>query len=97
MQDVDVLAKKEAGYNATYYLDMLHRYGGLETARRLLASGTDSDGFVALWERGRLDLTVENVVLRPEFESLFTEEERETGRARLKDYGLDVGLEALGR
>jgi hypothetical protein len=58
MQDVDVLAKKEAGYNATYYLDMLHRYGGLETARWLLASGTDSDGFVALWERGRLDLTV---------------------------------------
>jgi hypothetical protein len=91
MQDVYVLAKKEAGYNATYYLEMLHRHGGLETARRLLASGTVSDGFSALWERGRLDLTVENVVLRPEFEHLFTDEERETAKTRLKEYGLDVG------
>lgn len=93
MQDVYVRAKREAGYNATYYLEMLHRHGGMETARRLLASSAASDGFTALWERGRLDLTVENVVLRPEFESLFTDEERDVARRRLADYGFPARSE----
>lgn len=87
MKDVYVRAKREAGYPANYYLGMLAQYGGLETARRLLASDHVSDGFVALWERKRLDLTVENVILREEFEPLFSEEDRETARRRLAEYG----------
>jgi hypothetical protein len=90
MQEVYVRAKKEAGYTASYYLEMLHRHGGLETARRLLATPAVSDGFVALWERGRMDLTVENVVLLEEFEQLFSDEERETARQRLREYGVDI-------
>ncbi|MCD1144566.1 DUF262 domain-containing HNH endonuclease family protein [Kocuria sp. LUK] len=86
MQDVYVRAKKEAGYNATYYLEMLNQYGGLETARRLLASNSPSKGFTALWERKRLDLTVENTVLDPEFQVLFNEDELELARRRLADY-----------
>jgi hypothetical protein len=87
MRDVYVKARQEAGYQATYFLEMLSRHGALDTARRLLASSTTSDGFTALWERQRLDLTVENVVLRPEFERLFTDEERETARRRLSEFG----------
>jgi len=90
MKDVYVKARKEAGYNATVYLRMLAEHGALGTARKLLASPGVSDGFVALWERGRVDLAVENVVLRPEFASLFTDDEREVARARLAEYGLDV-------
>lgn len=90
MKDVYVRAKKEAGYNATAYLRMLADHGGVETARRLLASPGVSDGFVALWERDRVDLAVENVVLRPEFADLFTDEELEIARQRLREYGLDV-------
>jgi hypothetical protein len=90
MKEVYTRAKEEAGYNASAYLTMLSQHGGLGTAQRLLASPKVSDGFVALWERRRLDLAVENVVLRPEFAPLFTEEERELARARLKEYGLDV-------
>jgi hypothetical protein len=89
MQAVYVRAKQEAGYTASYYFEMLHQYGGLETAHRLLASSAASDGFTALWERRRLDLTVENVALRPEFQSLFTGEELDTARRRLADYGFD--------
>jgi hypothetical protein len=66
---------------------MLSEHGPMGTARRLLASDTVSDGFVALWERGRMDLTVENVVLRPEFESLFSDDDREFARRRLAEYG----------
>ncbi len=90
MKDVYVKAKQETGYNATVYLRMLAEHGALGTARKLLASPGVSDGFVALWERGRVDLAVENVVLRPEFASLFTDDERELARDRLAEYGLHV-------
>jgi hypothetical protein len=65
--------KDEAGYPAAYFLGMLAEHGGLETARRLLAATTILDGFTALWERKRLDLTVEALVLRPEFQGLSTD------------------------
>lgn len=92
MQDVYVRAKQEAGYNATYYLEMLHQRGGLETAHRLLASSAVSDGFTALWERNRIDLAVENVVLQPEFQAFFTDDELDVARRRLQDYGFDPEL-----
>jgi hypothetical protein len=52
---------------------MLAELGPLETARKLLNAPAVSDGFSNLWDRGRLDLTVEALVLRPEFAPLFTE------------------------
>jgi hypothetical protein len=90
MKDVYVRAKREAGYNATAYLRMLADFGGIGTAHRLLAGSGVSDGFVALWERGRVDLAVENVVLRPEFAELFSEEELDTARDRLQQYGYEA-------
>lgn len=59
-------AKSDAGYNATLFLRMVSDHGGLETARRLITASRPSDGFTALWERGRLDLSVEAYALRPE-------------------------------
>ena len=91
MKDVYVRAKREVGYDAKAYLGMLAEYGGLGTAKQLLSSVSVSDGFVALWERKRMDLAVENVVLRPKFAVLFTEHDRETARQRLLEYGFDVG------
>lgn len=80
-------AKTEAGYNATLFLRMLSEHGPIETARRLITATQPSDGFTRLWERKRLDLTVEAQVLRPEFETLFTTEERDACRRRLELYG----------
>ena len=51
-------AKRECNYNATYFIQMLHEHGGLQTARRLLASRNAAYGFTILWECGRLDLSV---------------------------------------
>jgi hypothetical protein len=45
-----------------------------------------SDGFTALWERGRLDLSVESVILKADFSDLFTEDERDLARSRLQEY-----------
>src|SRR6266480_7924576 len=79
-------AKSEAGYTATRFLGMVVERGGLETARYLLHAEKVSDGYTALWERGRLDLTVEAIILQPEWRDLFSEIEREIARRRLAEY-----------
>jgi len=59
----------------------------METARRLLNASTVSQGFSALWEKGRLDLTVEALVIQGDFPSLFTDAEVESARQRLAQFG----------
>lgn len=87
MMDVFHRAHDEANYNATRYHQMLMEHGGLGTAQMLLNANTVSDGYTALWERGRLDLTVEAVILdHQEFHSLFSNEELDRARRRLQDY-----------
>ncbi len=83
-------AKVEAGYTASFFLGMLAELGPLETARKLLNAPAVSDGFSNLWDRGRLDLTVEALVLRPEFSPLFTEEELTRARNRLGQFGHEL-------
>jgi hypothetical protein len=79
-------ALNEADYNASRFLQMLEENGGVQTAHILLASPKVSDGYTALWERGRLDLTVEALVLEEDW-GLFSEEQRRTARRRLEEYG----------
>lgn len=79
--------RAEAGYNASYFLSMLAQHGPVETAHRLLASPATSDGFAELWERKRLDLTVEAIVVDPKFSELFTADEIEVARKRLAQFG----------
>ncbi|MGJ7905172.1 GmrSD restriction endonuclease domain-containing protein [Actinopolyspora sp. H202] len=79
--------RKEAHYTATYFLSMLAEHGGLSTAHKLLAGGGVSDGFAALWERGRLDLTVEALATESRFAELFSAEELRTAEHRLSQFG----------
>ena len=95
MGDIYRRAREEAGYNATVFLRMVAEHGGLETARRLINAPTVSDGYTALWERGRLDLTVEaKMIERPLFHELFTRDELEICRRRLSEYGYTGDLHA---
>lgn len=87
MKDIYIRAKSEANYTASYFIGMLSSYGGLGTARRLLASTEVSSGFAALYERDRLDLTVEALVIQSKFASLFTDEELDIARQRLDQLG----------
>lgn len=87
MMDIYRRALTEVRYNATRYHQMLIEHGGLETARMLINTNAVSEGYTALWERGRLDLTVEALVLdHPQYHSLFTPEEMARVRSRLRDY-----------
>lgn len=87
MLDVYRRANSDAHYNATRFLHMLHEHGGLETARILLHSPNVSEGYTALWQLGRLDLTVEAVIYdNPKWHPLFTQPELDTCIRRLTEY-----------
>lgn len=85
MLEIHHRAKVECHYNAARFFQMLSERGGLATAKYLLHSPTLSDGFTALWQSNRLDLTVEAYVLKPEWRGLFTEEELRIATKRLRD------------
>lgn len=81
-------AKDEANYNATIFLKMLTDTDGLRTAKTLINASKESDGYTALYMRGRLDLTVEAVVTEtPRWSALFTEEEIAKAKKRLVKFG----------
>jgi hypothetical protein len=87
MLNVYQRAHSEANYNATRFLQMLHEHGGLETAKILLHSANVSEGYTALWERGRLDLTVEAVIHdNPKWHPLFTQDDLAICSKRLIEY-----------
>ena len=88
MQELYQSGKVQAKYSAPLFRDMLTEHGGLETARRFIHSPDYAPGFTKLWERKRLDLTVEAVILQePKWHSLFTPEELEICKERLRGYG----------
>lgn len=87
MMQIYLRAKKECKYNASRYFQMLSEKGGIETARALIYKVGGTDGFEKLWELGRLDLTVEALVLKGEYEELFTDEERDMCKKRLEEFG----------
>jgi hypothetical protein len=86
MKEVYLKAKRECGYNATRFLQMISEQGGLATAKKLIAKPGGTDGFTTLWEHHRLDISVEAIVLKPEFAPLFTQEERKLCRERLTQF-----------
>ena len=87
MMNIYRRALSECGYRATRFLQMLYDHRGLATARILLHASNVSDGYVALWEHKRLDLTVEALILGSEWRPLFSDQEMKIARKRLADYG----------
>lgn len=76
-------AKKYCDYNPTRFYQMVNENGGLVTAKALLSSQEPQAGLTTLWECERLDLSMEALVIDPQF----SEEERVTARERLVAYG----------
>jgi hypothetical protein len=84
MFDIYRRAKTEARYNATVFLNMLSDRGGLSTAKFLINSEKQSDGFTALHLANCLHLTVEAMVVeQARWHPLFLPEEIERAKARL--------------
>lgn len=87
MLNIYQTAKRELGYNANRFLQMLSDIGGVETAKRLITKEDGTYGFSILYEHKRLDLSVEAFVLKEDYRTLFSDEERELCRARLLKFG----------
>ena len=78
-------AGRETGYWAGYFLRSVKQYGGVGAARRLLERGGVSKGLAKLASLDRLDLAMETLVLAPEYQPLFTDEERAIAGRRLEE------------
>ena len=88
MMGIYVRAKAEANYTASIFHRMLCERRGRATAKQLINEPTPSEGYTALWERDRLDLTVEAIVTdNSVWHPLFEPEELAKARKRLADYG----------
>ena len=55
----------------------------MNAAHRILSGHRESDGFGALADLGRLDLSLEALAVKKQFTSLFTDEEANTALERL--------------
>ena len=82
------------GFYPTIFLRMILDEGGLATARHLLKPTTTTYGLRRLRQEGRLDLSVEALVLREPWRSLFTERELDEAKRRLRRFHYDFDEEA---
>lgn len=90
MIDIFNRAKIEADYSPTRYIQMVAELGGVKAAKKLINSEKPSEGYTALWERKRLDITVEALVQDSKWASLFDPVEIEKANYRLQEYGYEI-------
>ncbi len=83
-------ALDEARYKASRFLQLVHDEGGVAAAKILINSKEPAEGYTELWQRKRLDLTVEALVQNTKWHSLFDTDEIERAKTRLKSYGYQV-------
>ena len=82
-------AAADLGYRPIRFRQMVHKHGGVTTAKQLLSGPVAQSGLTTLWELGRLDISMEALVVRERWKPLFSDEERQAARDRLNAYGYD--------
>ena len=93
MRNIYRSADSECSYRPTYFLGMVDQHGGVLAAKKLLHSSKHSKGLTRLWKLGRLDLSMEALVLKCPWKTLFTEAELQSARKRLTE--LDFNFDHL--
>lgn len=79
---------KKLGYVPTRFIQMLQRENnsGYDLALKIVNKDSIS-GLERLWEMGRLDLTMEARIIKPEYNELFSAEIIETCKKKLEKFG----------
>jgi hypothetical protein len=75
----------EANLCSARFRQMLERYPGRETAKRLLKSAPPPNTFTYLRNIGKLDLSVEHYVVLQKYKDLFCDDERQIAKWRLEN------------
>jgi hypothetical protein len=85
----DVMAATEhcyaIGYTPNKFKRMINEQHPVEVGKRLVLSGDLQYGIRELAKLSHLELTIESIMLKPEFLDLFTEDERAAAQWRLKE------------
>ena len=68
-------AQDDCGIRQTRLRQSVLDYGGVPTAKRQIKRSCASEGFDALAQAGRLELSLEALVVSAKFNTLFTDEE----------------------
>jgi hypothetical protein len=98
--DPDLLRRLRRAVNETYETlsrmgfgdrEGLDEYGAVAMTHRHLKSKFASASFTRLWEMGRLEISIEAIVLRREFRQLYSDEELRVARERLSNKGYNLG------
>lgn len=79
----------EAGYKRLR--QSINKYGAIEAVKRIIIKNTETDRFKKLVEQNQLALSVEALIINPNFAPLFTDEEVDICRQKLKKYGFMGG------
>lgn len=69
------VAEVECGCKMTRLLNTIERFGIVRTAQEIIRKRRTSDSFNTLLEAGRLELTMEAVIVQEKYGELFTDEE----------------------
>lgn len=78
---------RSVGYWPHRFLQKVKRSGGIASAKYWLLKPGVSEGFKRLAKEKKLELAMENLILRPEYKELFSEDDRAVARRRLTEYG----------
>lgn len=85
MMNVYNAALKKCNYKASRFLQMFLEYKGVTTAKMLLSKRDVQYGFTELYLCDCLGLSMEVLVLKPEYKALFTADELQEAKRRLVD------------
>ena len=75
---------RRIGYPPNRFETMLNEMGAIPLAKKLVKSGDLQAGLDALNKLGRLDLSLEHIMQKEEFKSLFTKAELDAALWRLQ-------------
>jgi hypothetical protein len=92
MQDTVHRCITEIKYRPSYVIAYMAEHDGTDTARWLVNLENESSGFTRLWMEGRLDLSAEALVLKPEYAALFSLEDRRKAYDTLVKYNHKFAL-----
>lgn len=68
-------AEKECGCKMTRLMDTIERFGVVNAAKEIIRKGRTSDCFSKLVEAGHIELSLEAIIVKPQYEELFDDDE----------------------
>jgi len=83
LQELIARCKEEIDYTPVYFIRMIEELGAIKAVSKLVLDSKVSEGFTKLALEGRLDLSVEAVVLEDRWSSLFEEDVIQAAKSKL--------------